>query len=121
MCIIILWGAFKIYIYELILCELKKKNNKKIFTAPGDINNETPTNERSTFLASATTSTSDRRSSRDIGVQAFSLEIEEEKKTLTDDQNEKPPSKPQLQQQQPPQAKISDTKRKELRKCKISK
>lgn len=75
--------------------------------APGEVSNdhiiEAPTNELPTPLSNS----SDRRSSRDIGVQAFSLEIEEEKKKLIDDKNE-----------QHPPAKTSETKRRDYHKCK---
>lgn len=74
--------------------------------APGEVSNdhiiETPTNELPTPLSNS----SDRRSSRDIGVQAFSLEIEEEKKKLIDDKNEHPT------------AKTSEIKRRDYHKCK---
>lgn len=77
------------------------------FQAPGDSTQDqvtqTSTDEIPTPLASA----SDRRSSRDIGVQAFSLEIEEEKKKTWASQTEP----------QPP-AKDTETKLKEFRKCK---
>ncbi|XP_031631573.1 uncharacterized protein LOC116345922 isoform X2 [Contarinia nasturtii] len=87
---------------------------RRVSMTPGDVSNnhdiQTPTNERPRTLASVGTCTSDRRASRDIAVQAFSLEIEEEKKKLYDSQIEKQPSTSQ--------AKIGcDTKRKEFRKC----
>lgn len=77
-------------------------------SAPGDVSNdqviETPTNENPTSLIP---SASDRRSSRDIGVQAFSLEIEEEKKKTWASQTEQ-----QLL------SKATETNQKEFRKCK---
>lgn len=77
------------------------------YPAPGDVSNdhiiETPTNEIPTPLSEH----GDRRSSRDIGVQAFSVEIEEEKRQLIDDKHHI---------EQPP-AKTSETKCREYHKC----
>lgn len=98
-----------------------------IYVAPGDISTdhdcETPINETSPPLPSASACTdanaSDRRSSRDIGIQAFSLEIEEEKKKLIDDQNATATSPPTSSSTPlSSQAKTSDIKRREFRTCK---
>ncbi|XP_055322618.1 uncharacterized protein LOC129578306 isoform X2 [Sitodiplosis mosellana] len=93
---------------------------RRVSMTPGDVSTDhackTPTNETSTPLPSASTdsSASDRRSSRDIGIQAFSIEIEEEKKKLIDGKNAKASPLPP-----PSQAKTGDNKRREFRTCSI--
>lgn len=123
----LLWNAtsncFSIYLFRIFAC-----------AAPGEAHNEiviqTPTIENATSLTAGTTN--DRRPSRDIGVQAFSLEIEEEKTKTTTSQTEHQSQQhphhqqqPQQQPQQhqchhqnyPPSLKTAEASRKEYRKC----